>query len=187
MSLQPLSITLPPPGETKNQLPSYSTLLNTTWNGNFMANVGWEETSSGNCELNSLYSEPMLDAVSKAITKALEGVDPQGRPIIVSNENIAGVISNVYRFGTRTDIGDIHSRFIVPHAEARNDLRTIMNQAINIIVSNIRNEIEMTENNKKLTVWTTLLGDFNKEGLRAHSQIKIRRRHPQYMAFNMNY
>lgn len=168
-------------------LPSYSTLLNTSSNGNFMANVGWEETSAGNCELNSLYSEPMLDSISKAITKLLEGADPQNRPIIVSNENIASVMSNVYRFGTRTNIGDIYSRFIIPQEQSRNDMRTIVNQTINIIVSNIKNQMGMEEANKKLTVWTTLLGDFNKEGLRAHGPIKLRRKHPQYMAFNMNY
>ena len=168
-------------------LPSYSTLLNTSFNGNFMANVGWEETSSGNCVLNSMYSEPQLDAISKAITRLLEGVDPENRPIIVSNENIASVMSSVYRFGTRQNIGDIYSRFIVPQAEARNDMRSIINQTINIIVSNIKNQMQMEQANKKLTVWTTLLGDFNKEGLRAHAPIKLRRKHPQYMAFNMNY
>jgi hypothetical protein len=129
----------------------------------------------------------MLDSISKAITKLLEGVDPQNRPIIVSNENIASVMSNVYRFGTRTNIGDIYSRFIIPQEQARNDMRTIVNQTINIIVSNIKNQTGMEEANKKLTVWTTLLGDFNKEGLRAHAPIKLRRKHPQYMAFNMNY
>ena len=30
-------------------------------------------------------------------------------------------------------------------------------------------------------------GDFNKEGLRAYPPIKLRNKHPQYMAFNMNY
>lgn len=96
-------------------------------------------------------------------------------------------MSNVYRFGTRTNIGDIYSRFIIPQEQSRNDMRTIVNQTINIIVSNIKNQMGMEEANKKLTVWTTLLGDFNKEGLRAHGHIKLRRKHPQYMAFNMNY
>jgi hypothetical protein len=168
-------------------LPSYSSLNNTNYNGNYMANVGWEETSAGNCIVDSLYSEPMLEAISQAITRNLRGVDPQNRPIIVSKENIASVISNVYRFGTRANIGDIHSRFIVPHATERNDLQNIINQTMNIIISNIKNQMEMEQNNKKLTVWTTVLGDFNKEGLRAHAPIKLRRRHPQYMAFNMNY
>jgi len=168
-------------------LPNWTTLNNTSYNGNYMANVGWEQTSSGNCELNSLYSDAVLDSISQTITRALDGVDPQGKKLYVSKENIASVISNVYRFGTRQNIGDIHSRFIVPQAEPRCDMRSIINQTINIIVNNIKDQMEMEQNNKKLTVWTTLLGDFNKEGLRFHPPIKIRRKHPQYMAFNMNY
>ena len=168
-------------------LPSYSTFNNTSYNGGYMANVGWEETNDGNCEVQSLFSTAILESISQAITRNLTGVDPEGRPIIVSHENIASVVSNVYRFGTRQNVGDIHSRYIVPQAQARCDMRSIINQTINIITSQIRNEMEMAQNNKKLTVWTTLLGDFNKEGLRSHAPIKIRRKHPQYMAFNMNY
>lgn len=168
-------------------IPSWTSLNETSYNGSYMANVGWEQTSSGNCQVESLYSDAVLQSISEAITKSLEGVDPQNKKIIVSKENIASVLSNVYRFGTRQNIGDIHSRYIVPQAEPRCDMRSIINQTINIIVSNIRDQTEMEQNNKKLTVWTTLLGDFNKEGLRAHPPIKIKRRHPQYMAFNMNY
>jgi hypothetical protein len=168
-------------------LPNYSNFNNTSLNSTYLANVGWEETSAGNFGIDILFSDSMIESISNVITRNLQGVDPQNRPIIVSKENIIGVLSNVYRFGTRQNIGDIYSRFIIPQEQTRCDLRTIINQTINIIVSNIKNEIEMTENNKKLTVWTTLLGDFNKEGLRSHAPIKIRRKHPQYMAFNMNY
>ena len=63
----------------------------------------------------------------------------------------------------------------------------MINQTVNIIVSAIKDEIEITEQNKKLTAWTTVLGDFNEQGLRSHAPIKLRERHPQYMAFNMNY
>lgn len=125
--------------------------------------------------------------MSETITRALDGVDPQGRKIVIDHERIAQVLSNVYRFGTRTNIGDIHSRFIVPPSELRCDLRSIVNQALNIIITQIRNQIEMETHNKSLTVWTTLLGDFNEHGLRAHAPLKIKRKHPQYMAFNMNY
>jgi len=158
-----------------------------SYNTAYLANVGWDETIAGNPEINLLFSDANVDSIIRAITSALDGVDPKGRPIIVAKEIVIGVLSNVYRFGTRQNIGDIYSRFIVPQEQSRCDLRSINNQVINIITSNIKNEIEMTENNKKLTVWTTLLGDFNKEGLRSHPPIKIKRRHPQYMAFNMNY
>ena len=45
----------------------------------------------------------------------------------------------------------------------------------------------MIEENHKLSVWNTIYGEFNEKGLRAHPPIKIRKKHPQYMAFNMNY
>ena len=37
----------------------------------------------------------------------------------------------------------------------------------------------MEENNKKLTIWTTVFGDFNSHGLRSHAPIKLRERKPQ--------
>ena len=152
-----------------------------------MANVGWEQTSEGNQELQFLFSKENLDSMSQVITQALQGVDPEGRSIIVSHENIASVLSNVYRFGTRAQIGDIYSRYIVPQEELRCDLRNLVNQALTIIITQIRDQIQMETYNKSLTVWTTVLGDFNEHGLRGHAPIKIRRKHPQYMAFNMNY
>jgi len=168
-------------------LPSWSNLKKTSWDGNYMANVGWSETMEGNESIDYLYSDTNLEALSQAITQALSGVDPQQRNIVVSKETIAGVLSNVYRFGTRPNIGDIHTRYIIPQSQPRCDLRSINNQTIQIIVSQIKQQTEMEENNKKLTVWSSLLGDFNKEGLRSHPPIKIRRKHPQYMAFQMNY
>ena len=164
-----------------------TSLVNTSLDGNYMANVGWPTTNEGNQALEFLFSEENLQNMSDTITRSLDGVDPQGRSIRVSPENIARVLSNVYRFGTRTQIGDIHSRFIVPPSELRCDLRNIVNQALNIIITQIRNQTEMETYNKSLTVWTTVLGDFNEHGLRGHAPIKIRRKHPQYMAFNMNY
>ena len=168
-------------------LPNWSTLKNSSTNGAYMANVGWESTIDGNSEVAFLFSDANLEQLSQAITRALVGVRQDNKQIIVSKENIASVMSNVYRFGTRQNIGDIHSRFIVPQSELRCDLRSINNQTMNIIVSQIKNQVEMEQNNQKLSVWSTLYGDFNKEGLRSHPPIKIRRKHAQYMAFNMNY
>ena len=45
----------------------------------------------------------------------------------------------------------------------------------------------MINANKQLSKWTTILGDFNKYGLRGHSQIKVNNKRPQSMMFNMNY
>lgn len=149
--------------------------------------VGWDITRAGNEKIAFLFSQTNIDYLSRTITEALQGVDPQGRSILIPDDKICNVLNSVYRFGTRPNVGDIHSRYIVPGIQTRNDLRDINNQTIGIIVSYIKNEVEMTENNKTLTVWNSLYGDFNSQGLRAFPPIKLRKRHPQYMAFNMNY
>ncbi len=154
---------------------------------NFYAHVGWEQTSDDSVALKYLFSNETLDLISNEISDALRGVDPQGRRIIIPHDKIANVLSSVYRNGTRTDIGSIYSTFTIPDIQSRNDLRNIINQTINIVVSAIKNEFEITENNKKLSVWNTVLGDFNTQGLRQYAPIKLRTKHPQYMAFNMNY
>jgi len=133
-------------------LPNWSNLKNSSYNGGYMANVGWESTTEGNSELNYLFSDENLEALSQAITMALSGVDKYNRNIKVSKDNIASVLSNAYRFGTRQNIGDIHSRFIVPPSELRCDLRSLNNQTIQMIVSQIKNQMEMEENNKKLKI-----------------------------------
>jgi hypothetical protein len=172
------------------ELPSWTQLQNvnlTNDNSSYMAYVGWDATSSGDKNLEYLFSEANLTALQRQVADALVGVDPQGRKIMVALDKIANVLTNVYQNVTRTRVGDIYSRYVVPQDQSRCDLREVNNVAVNIIVRSIRDEYETIENNKKLTVWTTVLGDFNKEGLRSHPPIKIRRRHPQHMAFNMNY
>ena len=96
-------------------------------------------------------------------------------------------MSNIIQNANRTEIGSIYSRYIIPQKEPRNDVRTINQQTVQAIVNMLRSQFEIEENNKKLTIWNTMYGDFNKEGLRAHPPIKLRNRHPQYMAFNMKY
>ena len=149
--------------------------------------VGWPETSAGDEFVEYLFSPSTLRVISEQITQALDGVDPLGRRIVIPDDKICNVLSSVYRNGTRTEIGDIYSRYTIPQKEARCDQRDIINQTVNIITSYIRDEVGITENNKKLTKWTTVLGDFNEAGIRSHPIIYTREKHPQYMAFNMRY
>lgn len=151
-------------------------------------NVGWDYTKEDNEKYAFLFSQVNLDYLSSTISDALRGVDPQNRKIIVPDDKISNVLSTVYKYGTRCNVGDIYTRYNVGGISTRNDIKDINNQTITIIVSAIRDEVETTENNKKLSIWDqALLGDFNRQGLRAHAPIKIRKRHPQYMAYNMNY
>jgi hypothetical protein len=60
-------------------------------------------------------------------------------------------------------------------------------QVINIITTDVKNNLEAEQCNSKLSIWTTVLGDFNEHGLRQHGPIKLKERRPTTMLFNMNY
>lgn len=149
--------------------------------------VGWDYTKDGDTKVQFLFSQKNIDYISSTITEALEGLDPENRSIIVPDNRICEVLNAIYRDGTRPNIGDIQTRYAIPSISTRNDIKEINNQTIAVIVSYIKNEIGMTENNKTLSIWNTVLGNFNKNGLRAHPPIKIRHRRTQPMMFNMNY
>jgi len=149
--------------------------------------VGYDESSGAMPITKYLFSKENLDILQTLISNATAGLDPQGRRIRVPHNIIAGVLSSVLRNGRRTHIGDIYTRYIIPQDHARNDADNLNLQTLNIIVSTIKDEYETIENNKKLSVWNTVYGDFNPQGLRAHPPLRIRRRAPQRMMFNMNY
>ena len=149
--------------------------------------VGYEQNAAQMPLTQFLFSKENLDALSTIITDVCRDLDEQGRDIVVPPTTIAGVLSSVLRNGTRTHVGDIFTRYTIPQAHARNDADNINLQTINIITSTVRNEFETVRNNKRLSVWNTVLGDFNQQGLRAYPPIKIRERAPQRMMFNMNY
>lgn len=165
----------------KNRLISPNTML---YNNEYMKHVGFMEDNE--C-IRILFSKENIDAVSRKITQLLQGVHPQNRPILVPNSTIASVMSNVYT-SRNPIVGDIYSRYIVVNENIRNDNAEIVDRTIEIIVNQIRNDYEMAENNNKLTIWNSIYGEgVNDVGLRQFPPIKIREKHPQYMAFNMNY
>lgn len=159
----------------------------TSINNAYKKYIGWEETARTNQHVQFLWDPKRLKVYQNKITDLLDGVSGDGRPIIVPIDTIGNVLFQCYE-SHRPQTGDIYSRYIHDNSSGENDyVRDIVDRTINIIVSQIRNEYEMIQNNNKLTIWNTVYGDFNKEGLRAHAPIKIRKRRPPQMLFNMNY
>jgi hypothetical protein len=156
-------------------------------NTNSYAFVGYDTTYDDLELTQQVFSPENISRLSSIITQATSDLDPYGRKIVVPAQRIAEVLSSVFRYGTRAHVGDIYTRYIIPQERARNDLDNINLQTLNVILSTVRDEYETIRNNKQLSVWTTVLGDFNKNGLRAHDVLKIRRKMPQRMMFNMNY
>lgn len=152
----------------------------------FMQHVGYEQTIQDRPNYNMMWSPERLAIIQQKITQLLEGVSEDGRPIIVTLPVIGNVLSSCYQSNTPS-VGSIYSRFIQPDAEPRNDVAMITDRTINIIVSQIKNEYLTIQNNKKLTIWNTVRGDFNPVGLRSHAPIKIQKRRHLSMNTAMNY
>ena len=151
-----------------------------------MRYVGWGYTSQ-NEGIESLFCHATIVKISLKITELLEGVEKDGKSIIVTDNIISNVLSAITANQSRGNIGDIHSRYIIPQAEPGYYTTSIIDRTIETIVSYIKSSEGMIETNQSLSIWNSILGGQNKLGLLPHSKIKLRERHPQHMAFHMNY
>lgn len=151
-------------------------------NDQFIKHVGYID----NICIQNLYSKGNINKISCKITELLMGVNKDNRPIIVPDKTICSVMSAVYENFT-PETGDIYSRYNIPKAQETDYIQRIIDEVINIITADVKVNIGMEECNKNLSIWTTVLGDFNLHNLRSHSKIKLRERRPQPMAFQMNY
>ena len=135
-----------------------------------------------------LFKPEVVDYISKQVTRylAAKRVEPSGRPIIVPDTPSCHVLSSVYD-AYQPNTGDIMTRYVIEPAKPDNYVKNIVDQTIEIIVSNVADNLEIDANNEKLTIWTTVLGNFNPHGLLSHSKIKVNDRHPNFGEFNMNY
>ena len=137
------------------------------------------------CE-QMMFSPENIEQMSRKITQLLQGVDEKNRKIVIPKKTICSILSNI-NDNYRPEIGCIYSRFTQPESGSGNDTQNIINQAINVIVTDVRVNMGMEQANSKLSIWTTVLGDFNEHNLRSHSKIKLREKRPQPMMFNMTY
>lgn len=151
---------------------------------NFMRYVGWQESSP--C-VREFFSQKTVNLISRKVSELTMGVDAQNRKIVVPDKTICGIMDNVYS-SFRPPTGDIFTRYIIPSGMTPEDyVAQMIQQVIQILVSDVTVNLGIEENNRKLTVWTTLMGDFNQHGLRAHAPIKVLNKRPNAFQFNMNY
>jgi len=150
---------------------------------NYMRYAGWDET---NPAVRYLFSPETIRMISKKITQLTLGVDPKNRPILVPDNRICEVLDGIYS-NYRPNVGDIHTRYIISSNAQQDQIASVIDQTIEMIVSNIRNQIGMETNNQKLSAWVQLYGDFNTAGLRQFAPIKIKEKRPSTFQFHMNY
>lgn len=146
--------------------------------------VGYKENNP--C-IKKYFDPCTVKQISYKVTELLQGVGENNRPIIVPDEMICTVMNDIYT-NYRPPTGDIYSRYIVPSGDSTESyVQSMIDQVIEVITSDVRNNLGMEECNKKLSIWTTVYGDFSEHGLRQHPPIKIRHKRPNPLQFNMNY
>jgi hypothetical protein len=151
---------------------------------NYIKHVGYKQS---NVCIQKYFDISTVSTISNKVTELLQGVDPENRPIVVPDSTICSVMSEIYD-SYRPPTGDIFSRYNIPSGiGSESYVQNMIDQVIEVITSDVRNNLGMEECNKKLTIWTTVLGDFNNDGLRSHPPIKVRNKRPAPMQFNMNY
>ena len=167
-----------------------SEICDKIYNDQFIKHVGFSDhlcdDSCGPSCMQKLYSKKSLDRISRKITELLQGVDKYNRPIIVPHKTIGSVLSAVYE-NFRPETGDIYSRYNIPKTGGGSYTARMIDEVINIITTDVKVNLGIEKCNENLSIWTTVLGDFNGHGLRQHPPIKLRERRPQPMAFQMNY
>jgi hypothetical protein len=151
---------------------------------NYMKHVGY---SQNNDCIKKFFSEDTIRLISRKVTELTMGIDPQNRPIIVPATTIASIMSSIQE-NYRPETGDIYTRYNIPSSSPLNMVQRMIDMTIEVIFNDINVNMGMEAANKKLNIWTTVLGDFNTHGLRSHAPItSIRRKKPQTMLFNLNY
>lgn len=149
-------------------------------------NVGWSATVSDNPIVQRLFSQQTIYTIQHKVSEYLVGLDPKGRKIIPSQRVVETALFGVFR-SHQPETGDIYGKYLVNNMEMRNDYAYIVDKTISLLVRGIRDETETIQNNEKLSIWTTVLGDFNEHGLRQYAPIKTREKRPDNFLFHMRY
>lgn len=158
---------------------SYNSLAK-KYDNRYTSLVGWQPLSGA---YDFYWSDININYISSQVTFLLK---KSGYHIKVTDEVIGGIMSDIIR-SQNPKIGDIYTRYIIPDEEGRDDIASMTNQVITVIVNNILSEQETIRLNSRLTIWSTVLGDFNKEGLRSHDILKTKENDYIKGVFNMNY
>lgn len=149
------------------------------FNQQYTSHVLYQDTS---INIQALFSLETILLISKTVTENLRDIIPQG--IVVPLDIIANVLNALYE-AYRPPSGDPMTMYNVVSTENPNAVDALINQTVNVISQQIRDQLIMEKNARNLSAWTTVLGENNKHGLRSHPPLKIRHRKPQTMMFNM--
>ncbi|MGL4813972.1 MAG: hypothetical protein ACRC39_01705 [Enterobacter sp.] len=148
-------------------------------NTSTIAYVGYQQDEN----IKGYFSNQTVFFIQAKITELLRSFYQPG--IIVPQDKILNVMNAVYT-NFRPSTGDIFTRYSIPSNENNNYIDKMINQVIQIITNDVQNNLINEQSNNRLDIKSTILGDFNKWGLRQYSTIKTREKKPNFL-INMNY
>lgn len=153
-------------------------------NTQYIKYVGYDDSFMPT--VRSLFSESTVRFIQKMVFDMSKAYFPQG--VLVKCYIIASVLDTVFN-NFRPPTADIYSRFVIPVDDVANNdyISNIISQTARIVLDDVVNSLGMERTNQNLDIWTTVLGDFNKHGLRSHDQIKTLENKPPSGLFFENY
>lgn len=158
-----------------------TTFVGNQYDTHYLSNIGWEKINATDTGYRLFFSMENINRISLRICKLLREA---GHNIVVTPEVITNVMSGILDKHT-PQMGDIYTRYTIPLEEPRNDIANLNDRVVNVIVNTIINEQDQIKWNESLTVWDTVLGDFNRKGLRQFTTIRKKER--DYMKGQMNF
>lgn len=127
----------------------------------------------------NLFSAVTTAYIQREIYERSKKYFPRG--VLVPLETVSSVLDSVYvNYSPR--IG-----YTGPTFYAANMATSVVNQTITIILDDVVNTLGIERTNASLDIWDSVLGDFNRNGLRSHSGIKVRDNKPPSGLFFENY
>jgi hypothetical protein len=149
-----------------------------------LRHYGYDET---NKNYKMLFSDEVIEMIIGDVKRIISKYNGDEFKIKLSKNTIINVLSSVHK-NYKPPVQDMFS--IHNNSHNYNKLgkeEQIIKETIELVSKQCINELETIKCNSKLSKWNTLLGDFNKLGLRSHDQIKLRNRRPASFQFNMKY
>jgi hypothetical protein len=146
--------------------------------------IGWSTITEWNGLPRQVFTKNTLKVIQEKVYEYL--LKAMKKKIIPSERIVIIALYGVYENHIpRT--GDIYGKYLVVDQTQRDDYGYIVDKTISLLIDGIKNDIEMTEANSKLSIWNSVLGDFNENGLRQFPPIKLRNKGPDRMLFHMKY
>ena len=148
--------------------------------------VGWDQQANYNPIINKLFTKQTIQTIQSKTSEYLTGVDSKGRRIVPSEDVVVEALYGVFD-NYLPETGDIYGKYLVRNGQKVDHYSYIVDMTISLLVRGISTELGMEQNNQKLTIWTTVLGDFNEHGLRQYPPIKVKDKRPDPFLFHMRY